>query len=68
MKSLKHRFILNKIGDAHLKSLENYLTKTKCQEMLDRQKAGNEVVLFSPYEIPKGLSKHGVKLTVFTEI
>lgn len=38
LRSLKHRFIVIKIGNADLKSLQNYLTKTKCQEMLDRQK------------------------------
>lgn len=37
LKSLKHRFIAIKIGHADLKSLQNYLTKTKCQEMLDGQ-------------------------------
>lgn len=31
--------------------------------MLDRQKGGgNEIVLFSPHEIPKGVFKYGVKL------
>lgn len=42
LRSLKHKFIVSKIGDADLKSLQNYLTKTKCQEMLDRQKWGEQ--------------------------
>lgn len=38
LRSLEHKFIL--IGHTDLKSLQNYLTKTECQEMFDRQKEG----------------------------